>query len=339
MVVVSGDAPRPGARRNPIYDGRMSAGEPEERSDDRPSLVDHPAGTGRAAPTREAPHTEGAERRDGRRRAVVIGCLVLVIVAGGVALALTVFSGGNDAQAEYRTRLNTAMRDVVAANRSLSNALGRLRSGRSRSAERAVARAQSATMAARGAVNALTVPSGSEQLATNARRTLSREAAYLAGIKDALANPRGASGEQAQTLAANLTDALDVVAPTDADWSQSVSGTDSLTAWTRRSVQASQRARRRRAAVRNGASTGSSSAPSTPASSGTDCGGGVRAGPNTSCAFAFNVRDAYSDAPGSAATIEVFSPTTGETYTMSCAPAGNGITCSGGNDASVSIGG
>jgi hypothetical protein len=66
-----------------------------------------------------------------------------------------------------------------------------------------------------------------------------------------------------------------------------------------------------------------------------DCGAGLRAGPNTSCPFAQNVRDAYDAAPGATASVRVFSPVTGQTYTMSCAPAGSGVTCSGANNASV----
>jgi hypothetical protein len=85
------------------------------------------------------------------------------------------------------------------------------------------------------------------------------------------------------------------------------------------------------------ATPGATSGPPAPPSSsgGTDCGGGVHAGPNTSCPFARNVRDAYTAAPGTTASVRVFSPVTGQTYTMSCAPAGSGVTCSGANNASV----
>jgi hypothetical protein len=73
-----------------------------------------------------------------------------------------------------------------------------------------------------------------------------------------------------------------------------------------------------------------------PVSTSTDCGGGLIAGPNTSCLFAENVQIAYDDAPGLYATVQAYSPVTGETYAMSCAPAGAGMTCSGANNASVS---
>jgi hypothetical protein len=79
-----------------------------------------------------------------------------------------------------------------------------------------------------------------------------------------------------------------------------------------------------------------SRAPAPPSSSGgTNCGAGLHAGPHTSCAFAQNVRDAYDAAPGTTASVRVFSPVTGQTYTMSCAAAGSGVTCSGAINASV----
>jgi hypothetical protein len=34
--------------------------------------------------------------------------------------------------------------------------------------------------------------------------------------------------------------------------------------------------------------------------------------------------------------VQAYSPVTGQTYVMSCAPAGSGVTCSGANNASVS---
>ena len=57
-----------------------------------------------------------------------------------------------------------------------------------------------------------------------------------------------------------------------------------------------------------------------PASStGAQCGGGLSTGPDTSCPFAHNVREAYR-ASGDASSISAYSPVTGETYVMSCGP-------------------
>ena len=85
--------------------------------------------------------------------------------------------------------------------------------------------------------------------------------------------------------------------------------------------------------TQRGATSGSAAPP--PATGDTNCGAGLHAGPHTSCPFARNVRDAYDTAPGTTASVRVFSPVTGLTYTMSCAPAGRGVTCSGADNASV----
>jgi hypothetical protein len=68
---------------------------------------------------------------------------------------------------------------------------------------------------------------------------------------------------------------------------------------------------------------------------GQNCGDGVFAGANTSCPFARNVRDGYFAVPGDSVEIDVFSPVTGQTYTMSCVRTGDRVTCRGGNNAVV----
>jgi hypothetical protein len=64
----------------------------------------------------------------------------------------------------------------------------------------------------------------------------------------------------------------------------------------------------------------------------TNCGGGVSAGPNTSCPFALNTAATYYDNPGPV--IDVYSPVTDRVYTMSCT-SGSPHVCTGGNNASV----
>lgn len=268
-----------------------------------------------------------------------------VAVVAVVVLILTVFSGGDDKSATYRDKVSEVLAPVITANKQLSTSLTSLHGTGSTAAQRKVAAAESATTAARGGLTALTVPSGAEQTALNARQTLTREASYLQAVKVVLVSPSSGAA-QTQTLAANLTGALDVVAPAGKDWSQSVQGADTLTAWAPKAASTIRgrkaAAARRRAAAARRARSGSSSSPSrtSPApsapSGGSDCGGGLHAGPNTSCAFAQNVRSAWAAAPGSTNTLRVYSPVTGQTYTMNCAPAGGGITCSGANNASAS---
>lgn len=62
------------------------------------------------------------------------------------------------------------------------------------------------------------------------------------------------------------------------------------------------------------------------------CGQGVSVGPNTSCGFALNVRDAF--VRYGAGSLSVYSPTTGRTYEMYCS-AGSPHVCTGGNNAAV----
>jgi hypothetical protein len=50
----------------------------------------------------------------------------------------------------------------------------------------------------------------------------------------------------------------------------------------------------------------------------TECSSGLSVGPQTSCAFAENVRRAYYKSGGGSGTIEAYSPTTGRTYELEC---------------------
>jgi hypothetical protein len=69
-----------------------------------------------------------------------------------------------------------------------------------------------------------------------------------------------------------------------------------------------------------------------PLSAATNCGGGLTAGAHTSCPFAENVRAAF-ESSGSGV-LDVYSPTTGQTYRMYCT-SGSPHVCTGGNGASV----
>lgn len=84
----------------------------------------------------------------------------------------------------------------------------------------------------------------------------------------------------------------------------------------------------------SGKSTGGGSAAAAPASAG-NCGGGVSVNSVTSCPFGLNVADAYA-ASGGASVIDVYSPVTGEDYTMRCTSS-IPVECRGGNGAVVTI--
>lgn len=72
-----------------------------------------------------------------------------------------------------------------------------------------------------------------------------------------------------------------------------------------------------------------------PAAAPSTCGDGVSVNSSTSCPFGRNVAEAYRGS-GGASSIEVFSPVTKQTYTMSCS-GGIPTVCRGGNNAVVTI--
>jgi hypothetical protein len=71
------------------------------------------------------------------------------------------------------------------------------------------------------------------------------------------------------------------------------------------------------------------------ATAGNSCGGGLSVNSVTTCPFAENVRSAYYGS-GQAGVIDVHSPVTDRTYTMSCS-SGTLHVCTGGNGARVSF--
>ena len=283
------------------------------------------------------------------------GSAAALLVVAIVAVVLLTGSDSSPEQAAtadpgrvYQQQVAEAFGPVLGANLQVSNQLVALSGTKPNSARLAVRQAQQAATEARGALRALQVPKGQERLAGAAQQALDREVAYLAGVAAVLSHPTVAGASQMQTLSSNLTAALTAAGPTVAGEQQTVTGADRLTAWAgttsrtlnRRAAakRAKARAARARARARSGSSSSSSgSAAPAPPSGGTSCGGGVYAGPNTTCAFAYNVRDAYNEAPGLTASVRVYSPVTDRTYTMSCRPSGSGTTCSGGNNASVTF--
>jgi hypothetical protein len=82
-----------------------------------------------------------------------------------------------------------------------------------------------------------------------------------------------------------------------------------------------------------GATPGVAYAPAGSGTGQTSCGGGLSVGPNTTCSFAQNVEAAYrSNGPG---TVDVFSPVTNQTYSMTCNNQSSGVVCTGANNATV----
>jgi hypothetical protein len=287
------------------------------------------------------------------RRAAIIALVALGVAAVAVAAVILLTSGGStpkpvakaapvnasiSSDGVYRGKLQGILATVVSANHGLSSALTAIdgSSSANHAAQRAASGAQATLLTARGAVGALTVPSSDQTLSEQVQQALGDETGYVTAVSDTLNNPSSSQAAQLQTLATVLQSALVPLGPIVAGASNSVSGTSNLTSWANSAAKAAQGSSSSSGSSSSGSGSSSSSANANPYSNGTACGGGLFAGPTTSCPFAENVQQAYNQAPGSVAIVQAFSPVTGQTYSMSCAPAGSGITCSGANNASVS---
>ncbi|MGO9790995.1 MAG: hypothetical protein ACLP8S_16320 [Solirubrobacteraceae bacterium] len=285
------------------------------------------------------------------------GAVALVAVA---VLAIILLNGGSSNSASqttvYSHKLTVALSPVLAANSTLSSDLQGLSGSNTAQAKSAVAQAQSAVSQAQGALTALSAPSGSVQLTRQVTFALTQESGYLQAVQATLSTPSSGTAAQVQNAATSAQTAFVNLGALAPNGDQSISNTYALTQWANQRATAAQNhaialAARRAAQQANSSSSGSSSsgASSSGSSSGgssnplgntRDCGsnGGpeIYAGPDTSCPFALNVYSAWLAAPGMDNTVEVYSPVTGINYTMTCATAGSGETCSGGNNASVS---
>jgi hypothetical protein len=258
---------------------------------------------------------------------------VLVVAAIVVGVVLLTSGSKSSSGSRYQAVVGRIFAPVLSSNQQVSDELGRLHGTRATDVRAAVRRAQREVTTAQGALGAVAVPTGSQSVSRAAHQVLDGETPYLTSVGGVLARPSAAGATELPALASNLSSALSAAGPAIAGTSQTVTNTDVLMRWVARAVHA-RRVRHRPATTPP--SSGGSGTPA-PAQNGSACGGALYAGPNTSCPFAENVRDAYNEAPGAAATVEVYSPVTGQTYTMDCAPSGTGVTCSGGNNASVSF--
>jgi hypothetical protein len=267
----------------------------------------------------------------GRGKLIAAIAAGVVVLVAGIVVAVLVLSGGDDNDVAYKEKVATAFGPVLGANQEVSDALGKLQGTKTQDGISAVRRAQQATTMASGALSALSAPSGSEDLASKAREVIVRENAYLPAVGAVLANPASASRNEIQSLESNLVSALSAAGPAVAGPTQTVSGADALSRWAPK-AEASLKKKAKKRKPKQPAPPKSN-----PYASGRNCGGSLYAGPATSCEFAENVRIAWLAAPGLTNSVQVFSPVTHQTYTMDCAPSGNGITCSGGNNASVTF--
>lgn len=283
------------------------------------------------------PQATATERHPHSRVAVIVAAAAFGLAAIAAALILILSASSGSGGTSYRDKLASSLSPVLAANTTLSQSLQSLSGNETQTAKTATTQAQQAVTQARGAVAVLSVPSGDQQLSQQVQQGLAQESSYLQSVQDALNTPASASG-QLQTEAGNTSAALVPLNEVAPGIGSSLNATSTLVSWAAGRVAASNRHRPAPGPTRITIVQPNPPVPQPQPQVATtkDCGNGVSANQNTSCAFALNVKAAWEAAPGVNNTVQVYSPVTGQTYTMNCTQAGSGITCSGGNNASVS---
>lgn len=312
----------------------------------------HPAGEGRFCSVCGHSLDAVSEQTSGKRsgpRARSRGALVAAGAAVGLAAiavaAIILLTGGSSSaptsnpSSAYQQKLAAALAPVVAADQKLSGTLTSLDGSQPalKAAQNEVSQAQSAIVAAHGALAVLTVPSAGSTLSQQAQQALTAVSGYDDAVSATLSTPVGQNSSQLQTLATGAQSALVTITPVVAGAGASVSGTDNLLRWVnganaaaqhqsaaaqRRSQQAQQRA------VQQAASGVQGAAPSTPPSSSpqglTACDQNISVNSSTtSCAFADNVFAQYANAVQQAGgplstDVTATSPVTGASYSDSC---------------------
>jgi hypothetical protein len=286
------------------------------------------------------------------RVALIAVCAALGIAAVAVAVVILLSGGGGSkpvsAGISYRQQLAKVFAPVIIANQTLSGALTAVDGSRPsiRAAKTDTSQALAALAAARGGVAVLTVPSSDSTLSGQVQQVLTTETGYLQAVSSTLATPSGPSTGQLQTLATGAQSALDNLDRINSGSGTSLDGTGNLVSWAQGAAGA-QKAHKAAPQHANSQTTATStltqtttSPPAVTTSGGgatangaVSCGGGLFAGPNTSCGFAANVQAAWESNPGPTATAT--SPATGQTYTESCTSQGSGAYCTGGIGNSV----
>jgi hypothetical protein len=279
----------------------------------------------------------------GRRRWPIVVAVVAVLsalIAAGVLIFLSTSSSDNkspDKTAGYRQKVADTLAPVDQANLRLSDSLGDLRRGRPTAQIQAATAAQDATSSARGALGAIPVPDGSAPVAQQARQALDREQTYLKAVSTALARPADPGLSQLPTLAGNLTSALEAVDAPVGNAAQDVRGAESLTAWAVRTRRAAKRRRDLRRITTAPVTPATPATPATPSSTETNnsCGDSIYTNSSATCPFAQNVKEGWLQEPGTTNSFDAYSSALGRDIRMSCEPSGDGILCTGGQNARV----
>jgi len=141
---------------------------------------------------------------------VLIALAAGLIIAAIAAVVVIVVSNSSSQGSSYRQKLGSTLAPVVAANRTLSTALQAIDGSRKTigAASNATAQAQSALVAARGAVGVLTVPSSDTTLSQQVEQALTEESGYLQAVSSTLSKPTAQGASQLQPLLTATQSAL-----------------------------------------------------------------------------------------------------------------------------------
>jgi hypothetical protein len=167
-----------------------------------------------------------------------------LLALAGIAVAVIVLLGtfGSNAGATYRHKLSTALAPVVSSTTALSGSLESLQGSNASAATTAANQTQQALVAARGAVDILTVPSGSSQFSQQVRQALTQESGYVQAVSATLSSPSTQNIAQLQPLATTVQSTLVPLKSIAPGLSTSLSGTDKLSSWASARVAAAAKA-------------------------------------------------------------------------------------------------
>lgn len=285
-----------------------------------------------------------------RSRVMLIAAGGGLLLAVGAVLAIILInsSGGSSNSGQptgYTAKLGEALAPVVHANQSLSVSLQAVDGSKKtiNAAVSATSQAQSAVVAARGAIGVLTVPNSNSTLSQQAQQALTEETGYLQALSSTLSNPAGQSSSQLRPLITAAQSAMVPLAQVAPGATSSLSGIDNVLSWAGGAAavkQAAQHKAQQQQQQQQAPSAPPAAAPPSSSPSGlTACDQNISVNSSTSCPFANNVFNQYAIAAQSAGAlgsypVYAYSPDSGQSYTENCNynVANQIVLCSHGSD-------
>ena len=289
-----------------------------------------------------------------RSRVMWIAAAGALALAVGAVLAIVLInsSGGSSSSNQptgYTAKLGQALAPVVRANQALSSSLQAVDGSKKtiNAAVTATSQAQSAVVAARGAISILNAPSPDATLSQQGQQALTEENGYLQALSSTLSNPAGQSSAQLRPLITAAQSAMVPLAQVAPGATSSLSGIDNVLSWAagaaavnkqaQHTAQQQQQAQQQQAQQQQQAPQ--QAAPPSGSPQGlTPCDQNISVNSATSCSFANNVFNGYAIEAQSAGAgsypVYAYSPDTGQSYTDTCNynPANQIVLCSHGSD-------